>query len=645
MDDTQQSIVFDVCNNLDVHHKIDSLAGTGKTTTLIGIIEHLVSKGIPPSEIMTTTFTRNAASEIKERLLKQGIHGDLVGTFHSLSLMITKTSISIEQGVQQAPLCLLNYLKTDEGEAFNKKVKVLLVDEFQDVNHIQFDIVTIMARYSTIIGIGDPNQQIYSFRGSKESHFRDFIEPHKVHRLQNNYRSPQSVLDVANSCIPLPLTSKMKNRPKPIVKYFQGLPHEIGCVAQQIQRDVQNGFGPESICVLSRNNNPLNKLEERLTLMNIPVTRRMKPKKVSLSTIHGSKGLEWDIVFVIGCNDNYFPSTKSDQGVMEDQRLFYVACTRAKRRLVFTYSGGNKYLTRYLLKPDHRCLAYNDLPLDTPSFFAQGERDIESIIRDMSSSRQFIETLPEDQETFSVYENFPYVYEQVIPKIDVPSFVEEEELHDVFQQFLCMSAYYAVSPSSVAKETRQVQDFYQKNQSFPDKERKCKLFDDVDDIPDNCMIPLAILPKYEQMLHSAQNGVVTVNVLWMLAMIRWALQSGNRTPMFKHKVDYEALQVIFDDIQGLMGQIASKSPTQYISGKHKEHLFFEHALVQGATVVFVHEMDVVSHVDVLMYLCNVWILGDPSITSMIVLHVVSGIQYTFEVSMETLCYNMERLLS
>ena len=55
-----------------------------------------------------------------------------------------------------------------------------------------------------------------------------------------------------------------------------------------------------------------------------------------LSTVHSAKGLEWDAVHLIGAYDGNFPadmSTSSEEGVAEERRLFYVALTRARRRL------------------------------------------------------------------------------------------------------------------------------------------------------------------------------------------------------------------------------------------------------------------------------------------------------------------------
>ncbi|PYS77919.1 MAG: hypothetical protein DMF66_08155 [Acidobacteria bacterium] len=61
---------------------------------------------------------------------------------------------------------------------------------------------------------------------------------------------------------------------------------------------------------------------------------------VTLSTVHSAKGLEWDTLFVIWMTDGWFPSSRSSdefEDLEEERRLLYVATTRAKRHLYFTY--------------------------------------------------------------------------------------------------------------------------------------------------------------------------------------------------------------------------------------------------------------------------------------------------------------------
>ncbi|MET0263322.1 MAG: 3'-5' exonuclease, partial [Rariglobus sp.] len=63
------------------------------------------------------------------------------------------------------------------------------------------------------------------------------------------------------------------------------------------------------------------------------------PDTVKLTTVHQSKGLEFDVVFVIGVADGMFPGRRSIEAddVEEERRLFYVAVTRAKNELYICY--------------------------------------------------------------------------------------------------------------------------------------------------------------------------------------------------------------------------------------------------------------------------------------------------------------------
>ncbi len=68
--------------------------------------------------------------------------------------------------------------------------------------------------------------------------------------------------------------------------------------------------------------------------------RQENPNAVSFMTMHGAKGLEYDTVFVIGANEKIMPYKKAEtvEEIEEERRLFYVAMTRAKKRLVISYT-------------------------------------------------------------------------------------------------------------------------------------------------------------------------------------------------------------------------------------------------------------------------------------------------------------------
>lgn len=93
-----------------------------------------------------------------------------------------------------------------------------------------------------------------------------------------------------------------------------------------------------------------NEVEDFFNALMLEIKDTIKPKGVSLMTIHKSKGLEFDTVFVIGCNEGILPSfSKKGAELEEDRRVFYVAITRAKQRL-YLYSSIVHYINGQIFK-------------------------------------------------------------------------------------------------------------------------------------------------------------------------------------------------------------------------------------------------------------------------------------------------------
>ena len=99
----------------------------------------------------------------------------------------------------------------------------------------------------------------------------------------------------------------------------------------------------------------------------------LKPKGVSLMTIHKSKGLEFNTVFIIGCNDGILPGfSKKDKELEEDRRVFYVAITRAKQNL-FLYSSDIHFANgrQYKYKPSQFIFESGLTSNDSEEFFGK----------------------------------------------------------------------------------------------------------------------------------------------------------------------------------------------------------------------------------------------------------------------------------
>ena len=98
---------------------------------------------------------------------------------------------------------LENY--SDVREYYQRKFKYIMVDEYQDTNHAQFRLTELLAGgHKNICVVGDDDQSIYRFRGATIENIMSFeqhYENARTIRLEQNYRSTQTILDVANEVI------------------------------------------------------------------------------------------------------------------------------------------------------------------------------------------------------------------------------------------------------------------------------------------------------------------------------------------------------------------------------------------------------------------------------------------------------------
>lgn len=372
----QQSKVIEA--PLNSHLSIIACAGSGKTTTLINRIAFLIEKGIHPTAIVLTTFTRDAAKDMTKKLDKKlgKDNGVYVGTMDSLSLHFLKKFDALSEEMKNVGEYADNFLDFlrhhDNRKIFFSNKQYLIVDEFQDINSLQFKIINEFYKNGVIIiGVGDDAQNIYTFRGSDVKYIINFTKYFKSEQyyLTHNFRSTQEIIDVANEviekahyCLPKKMIAQSDyNGDKPMIRFFQNVDDQSDFILAKIY-ELKRTFPLEEICILSPINQMLFKLEESALKNSLPINvidnKRegasgnggIKKGMVTLCTIHKSKGLEWDIVFVIGMNDELFPPEKDVDKIEESRRLFYVATTRARKYLFFTFTpvGKSRKVTRYI---------------------------------------------------------------------------------------------------------------------------------------------------------------------------------------------------------------------------------------------------------------------------------------------------------
>lgn len=339
--------------------------GSGKTAVIIQRTIDLIEKShVKPENILVITFTKAAATEMKQRFLHRmgaGQSGVTFGTFHGIFFTVLKYAYHYSAaniiGEEQRyallrDVCHSMHLQyEDEAEFFSgvfaeiskvkneriplesyysslcgeevfrdifkayqsrmqknglldfddmlvytyelftqrkdilamwqQKFQYILIDEFQDINQLQYDIIRMLALpENNLFIVGDDDQSIYRFRGSKPEIMLHFGEDYKKAKkvvLDVNYRCTKDIVEKS-----LRLIGHNSNRyPKDIRAYseaedgvtlcsFDNTAKEAAFIIEQIKRSIEKGQRYSDFAVLFRTNIQPQYLMEQLLSHNIP---------------------------------------------------------------------------------------------------------------------------------------------------------------------------------------------------------------------------------------------------------------------------------------------------------------------------------------------------------------------------------------
>lgn len=169
----------------------------------------------------------------------------------------------------------------DVLDTYQNRFRYIMVDEYQDTNHIQFLLVKMLARkYRNLCVVGDDDQSIYKFRGANITNILNFekeYEDAKVIKLEQNYRSCGNILAAANAVIQHNAGRKDKalwtDKDAGEKISFEQCDSEYAegdMVASRIKTLARQGVDYRDIAILYRTNAQSRVLGEKMVYANIP---------------------------------------------------------------------------------------------------------------------------------------------------------------------------------------------------------------------------------------------------------------------------------------------------------------------------------------------------------------------------------------
>ena len=182
---------------------------------------------------------------------------------------------------------LLELLTMDEQarQMISETYRFILVDEYQDTNRLQADVVRkLAATHENVMAVGDDSQSIYSFRGATVRNIMEFPELFpgtRVFKLEENYRSTQSILALANEIIQgatekysKTLFTQKGQGERPALVQTIGESPQSRFVAQKILELREEGVPLDDIAVLFRSSFHAFDLEIELAKRDVPFVKR-----------------------------------------------------------------------------------------------------------------------------------------------------------------------------------------------------------------------------------------------------------------------------------------------------------------------------------------------------------------------------------
>ena len=282
------------------------------------------------------------------------------------------------------------------AEARHWKFKDLFVDEFQDVNPLQFALLQAwLGSSSSLTVVGDPCQAIYSWNGADARFLNDFEQYFPNSQtviLKDNFRSSPEILALSSSILPMMerLDPKMQSGRLPTIRAELDEHEEARSVARLVKELAIGDIDLSDQAVLVRTHAQIPPIVEAFQEQEIKFTVASDRESgagrddgVQILTLHAAKGLEWRIVHLCGVEEGFHPiaHANTELALEEERRLFFVGLTRAEEQLHISWARNRALGSKRSRKPSMYIRELSDLLDPTPLKFDGDRKALSQKIR------------------------------------------------------------------------------------------------------------------------------------------------------------------------------------------------------------------------------------------------------------------------
>ncbi len=259
--------------------------GSGKTRILVHKLASLLTmEDVKHEQLLMLTFSRAAATEFKKRLMElvgSAAYFVEIKTFHSYCFDLLGKTGSLNEVDEVMPRAT-RLIENAEVEQSKISKTVLVIDEAQDMDADAFKLVTTLMHVNEdmrVIAVGDDDQNIYEFRGSKSYYLQSLVSEYGAvqYEMTQNYRSCPEIIGLANLFVSK-LKQRMKTKPCSAVTSAKGnvciTQYKNDCIYSPIIAQLINNGVTGQICIMTETN------DEAVQMMGMLVGKGIRTRLI-----------------------------------------------------------------------------------------------------------------------------------------------------------------------------------------------------------------------------------------------------------------------------------------------------------------------------------------------------------------------------